>query len=156
MKKKIIMIVAIAMIVCIAAIACFACGNKIEEVKSTELDGKSYKFFSVTKHTYFYGNDWLSTFTVGSILDKDFTFSEDCLIVDFNKDGKSGILHYNYKDTKEDYTFTYESDEVNNKIEVTIEDLDYTATAKFSQDMLIVDTDGLFGFDTCVTYLRLA
>ena len=154
MKKRIIMIVAIAMIVCIAAIACLACGTK--EVKANDLGGKTYKFFSVTHHTYFYGYDWLSTYTVGSIKDKDFTFSEDALVVEFNKDGSSGTIHYNYKSIQEEYAFTYTVDEPNNEIEVTIDKLDYSATAKFSQDMLIVDTDGLFGFETCVTYMRLA
>lgn len=153
MKKRIIMIVVIAMIVCIAAIACLACGTK--EVKIDDLDGKTFKFFSVTNHTYFYGYDWLHTYVCGDLDSNKNTFDEDSLIVKFNKDGKSGTATYNYKDKTEEYTFTYEKDD-SDEIKVTIAELDYTLNAKLSKDIMILESDGFFDTKTSVTYLRLA
>lgn len=153
MKKKIILIVAIALLVCFAAIASFACGTK--EVKVSDLGGKTYKFYSVTFHTRLLGYNFLSTYVKGDIDTNKYTFEADTMTVKFDKDGSTGTVTYNYNGDNETYTFTYTTDEVNNEIKVEITSLDYSATVKFSDDMMIVDTDGFFGHDTCVTYLRL-
>ena len=152
MKKKIVLIIAVALLVCLVALTCFAC--KPKEVSSDDLGGRTYKFFSFNSGLTYGNYDYVFTYGIGEER-SNYTFTEDTIVVEFNKDGSTGLCHYNYKNENKTYTFSYTIDaEDSALINIKIPEFDIETTARVMQDFIVLNTDDII-VDGSNVYLRL-
>ena len=152
MKKKIVLIIAVVLLLSLVAATCFAC--KTKDVTVDDLGGKTYKFFSFNSGFSLYDYDFVFTYGIGEER-SSYTFTEDTIVVEFNKDGSTGVCHYNYKNANEIYNFTYTVNEKDaNKIDIQIPSENLKTSATLMKDFIVLDTDDIIGDGTNV-YLRL-